>query len=257
MNKKFYAVANLLVIILVVVWNYYSNTAGINGNTVGELSREYNNLFTPASYAFSIWGLIFLALIALGIFMVKSAFDDNAEDGFINQIGVPLLIANIANGSWIWFWLNEYTGLSVLVMLTILISLLTIVVKLNMERWDAPQRIKRWVWMPISFYVGWISVATIANISAYLAKMGDWQEILSEPTWAAIMMVVAILVNLYMLKSRNMRNFTMIGAWALIAIAVRHWGTIPVLQWLGIAGVLLLLVANIFHRYFYLTIPSK
>ncbi len=246
--KKSYAIANLIVIIIVIIWNYISNSVGVNGNTVGDLSREYNNLFTPASYAFSIWGLIFIGLLAHSIFMVKSAFDKTAEDDFVAQIGSLLLIANIANGSWIWFWLSEYTGLSVLVMLTILFSLLTIVVRLKMELWNAPQRIRRWVWMPISFYAGWISVATIANISAFLAKM-EWQILFSETIWTVIMIAVATLVNLWMLKNRNMRIFTIVGVWALIAISMRHWGTIPILQWSALGGAILLVLANILHRH--------
>ncbi|MEZ4888350.1 MAG: hypothetical protein R3E32_26715 [Chitinophagales bacterium] len=248
--KKFYAITNLFITVFLIAWNYISNAVGINGNTISKLSAEYFNLFTPAGYAFSIWGLIFLSLLAHSIFQVKSVFDDKMPDDFVLQIGPWLIIANLANGAWLWFWLSEYTGFSVCIMLTILTALLTIVVRLNMERWDASKNIKRWVWIPISLYSGWIAVATIANISAYLAKI-EWQVVFSETVWTVIMIVIAALVNLWMLKFRNMRVFSGVGVWAITAIAVRHWSNIPTLQWTALACVVMLVVANILHHYTY------
>jgi len=232
--KKIYAILNLLVIILLIPWNYYINSVGVNGNSVADLSAKYFNLFTPAGYAFSIWGLIFLALLAHGIFQVKSVFSDDMPDDFVLGIGPLLLIANLGNAAWVWVWLSEYTTLSVGIMLTILISLLMIVIRLNMKRWDAPVSIRRWVWFPISLYSGWITVATIANISAYLAKM-EWQPIFSEIVWTVIMILIATLVNFLIIRARNMRVFAGVGVWALVAIAVRHWGNIPMLQWTALA----------------------
>lgn len=246
--KKTYALANLVVIIALIAWNYLANTMGINGNTVGSLSAEYENLFTPAGYAFSIWGLIFLGLLAHGIFQVKRVFLDKKNDEFVSQIGPWLIVANVANCLWVWVWLQEYTGLSVLVMLVILVSLITIIGRLNMERWDAPLPIIAWVWWPIDLYSGWIAVATIANIAAYLAKM-EWQALFSEVTWTVIMITAAVLVNLLMIYYRNMREFALVGVWALIAIAVRHWEAFPVLQWTALAGAAVLLIATAIHGY--------
>lgn len=246
--KKTYALANLLVILILIPWNYIANTAGINGNTARSLSDEYANLFTPAPYAFSIWGLIFLGLIAHGIFQVKRVFFDKKDDDFVTQIGPWLLIAVVGTGAWVWVWLSEYTGLSVLVMLLILISLIIIIGRLNMERWDAPLPIIFWVWWPVCLFSGWIAVATIANIAAWLAKTG-WQGPFSEITWTAIMIGVATLVNLLMIYYRNMREFALVGAWALVAIAARHWGAISVLQWTALAGAFLLLTAAGIHGY--------
>ena len=85
--KKTYALVNLIVIIGLIAWNYIANSAGINGNTIGSLSDQYVNLFTPAGYAFSIWGIIFLMLIAHGIYQIKKAWIDKSGDNFIAKIG--------------------------------------------------------------------------------------------------------------------------------------------------------------------------
>lgn len=245
---KTYALLNFLSIAGVIAWNYVANSIGIKGNTVGSLSAEYQNLFTPAGYAFAIWGLIFLALIAHGIYQIKKAFIDKENTAFIAQMGPYLIFANIGNALWLWCWLNEYTAASVLVMLFILVSLVMVIVKLNMERWDAPLSTIAWIWWPVCLYSGWISVATIANISAYLAKIG-WQALFSEVTWTIIMIAVATLLNLWMIYSRNMREFAGVGIWALVAIAVRHWEVIPSLQWTALIGAGILFIAITIHGY--------
>jgi hypothetical protein len=133
-------------------------------------------------------------------------------------------------------------------MLTILIALTKLIINLNMERWDAPFKVIRWIWWPIVSYAGWIAVATIANIAAYLAKI-EWQWLFSEETWAIIMILVATALNLFMLITRSMREFVVIGVWAIFAIAVRHWGEIASLQWTAIASVIVLIIAMNIHAY--------
>lgn len=246
--KKFYALTNLIIIIALIAWNYAANAIGINGNTIGSLSREYVNLFTPASYAFSIWGIIFLGLIAHGIYQVKKAFIDKSGDDFILQMGPWLIIANLANGAWVYFWLAELTGISVIMMLIILISLIIVIIRLNMEIWDAPLNVIAWIWWPICIYSGWIAVATIANFAAYLAKV-EWQFLFSEITWTIIMIVVAALLNIFMIITRNMREFAVVGVWALLAIAVRHKGDIPELQWTALISAIVVFIAISIHGY--------
>jgi hypothetical protein len=246
--KRFYALANLIVIIAVIVWNYAANALSIGGNTIGSLSREYENLFTPAGYAFAIWGPIYLGLLLHGIYQVKKVFLDRHDDGFVGQMGPWLIFANLANAGWVWFWLNEQTGLSVIWMIAVLVSLIMIIHRLNMERWDAPIRIIVWVWWPICIYSGWIAVATIANFAAWLSKIG-WQFILNDVTWTTIMIILAAMVNLFMIKTRNMREFAAVGIWALVAISIRHWDSIPLLQWTALVCALVLAVAISIHGY--------
>jgi hypothetical protein len=246
--KRFYALTNLTVIIALIAWNYAANALSIGGNTIGSLSREYENLFTPAGYAFSIWGPIYLGLLLHGMYQVKKVFLGRQDDGVVLQIGPWLILANLANAAWVWFWLNENTGLSVVLMIAVLVSLVLVILRLNMERWDAPVRIIVWVWWPICLYSGWIAVATIANIAAWLTKIG-WQFIFTDVTWTAIMIILAALINVFMIVARNMREFAVVGIWALVAISVRHWGSIPLLQWTAMVCALILFLAISIHGY--------
>jgi len=246
MMKKAYALVNTIIIVAVIFWNYWSNTGAIGGKTVGELSNQYANLFTPAGYAFAIWGLIFLGLIVLGFNQIKLAFSNDKNSETILQIGPWLSLANIGNAAWLYCWLMEFTGFSVLIMLFILFSLLQVILRLNMERWDAPLSIIAPVWWPICLYSGWIAVATIANVSAFLTKLG-WSGGLSEINWTIIMISVAGLLNLFMIYTRNMREFALVGVWAILAIAVRHWGELPTIEWTSLFWVGVLIVAIGIH----------
>lgn len=247
-SHKIYSIINLIVLLVIIFWNYWVGSKGLDGNTVGSLSAEYENLFTPAGYAFSIWGIIFISLFAQSIFFVSRAFSASKDSDFLSQVGPYLILANIGNGLWLYMWLMEYTGISVVVMLGILASLVIVILNTNMERWDAPRPTIFFLWWPIALYSGWIAVATIANISAYLAKAG-WDGGLSEITWTVIMIVIAVLLNLFMIATRNLREFASVGVWALIAIAVRHWESIPTLQWTALIGAVVLFIAISYHGY--------
>jgi hypothetical protein len=244
--KKTYALVNSAIVVAVIYWNYWANSGGLSGKTVGELSNEYANYFTPAGYAFAIWGLIFLGLIVLVVNQLRLAFKGGKHSESILQIGPWLSLANLGNATWLWFWLTEQTGASVLTMLFILVCLIQVILRLNMERWDAPISVISLVWWPICAYAGWIAVATIANVAAWLAKL-NWSGGLSEIQWTVVMISVAGILNLVMIYTRSMREFALVGVWALLAIAARHWGEITLLQWVSLFWAALLTVAVFAH----------
>lgn len=248
MIKKL-AIFNLLSVILVIGVNYISQSVRLNDLTIGEISAKYVNLFTPASYAFAIWGLIFLSLLVYAIFQVRRAFFSQKESTFIEQTGYWFVIANILNCSWVIAFVYDYTALSVLIMLGILFSLLKIVLNTNMERWDAPIEIIAFVWWPICLYSGWITVATIANISLYLTKMGWDGAFLSEEHWTIVMIIAATAINIAMIVYRNMREFAAVGIWSLLAIFVRHNGSLDAIAYSALFCSFILLAAIGIHGY--------
>ena len=242
--KKFYALANTLVIAGVIFWNYYSNTGAVNDKTVGSISDDLYNLFTPAGYAFAIWGLIFLSLLLFGIHQIRLAFFNGDHSDTIEQVGPWLLIANLGNAAWVYFWLTEQTGISVLVMLVILLALLKCVINLNMQLEPASLMKKAFVWWPIALYSGWITVATIANIAAYLAKM-NWEWLLNEAQWTLAMIAIAATLNLVVLYKRRMPVFAGVCVWALVAIALRHKEEYIALYYIALMWAVFLAIAII------------
>lgn len=227
MNKKALAIANTLALLVTVFLNYLSNTGIFNGNTMSSISARYDNLFTPAGYAFSIWGLIYIGLFGFIFYQwrIFAKKDSGEEEQVVSDISWWFVLSCIANCLWIVAWLYDYTGLSVIVMIVLLISLLSIIVNNAMEITSASVRKKMLVWLPFSLYTGWISVAIIANIAAYLTKIGWGGFGIPELSWTLIMIGIAGFIHLYMTWKRNMREFALVAAWALVAIAVANQQT--------------------------------
>ncbi|MBM1105555.1 tryptophan-rich sensory protein [Aurantibacter crassamenti] len=244
MQKKL-SILNLASVILVIVVNYISQAIRINETTIGEVSNKYYNLFTPAGYAFAIWGLVFTALIAYGIYQVRIAFYSEKSEKLINETGYWLIITNILNCVWVFVFAHEYTGLSVLVMLGILFSLIKIIMNTNMERETVSRSTYIFGWLPIGIYCGWIAVATIANISAYLSKLNFDGGFLSESNWTIIMIAIATSLNLIMILKRKMYEFATVGIWALFAIYMRHQNDHESIAHVALAGCAIILITII------------
>lgn len=214
--------ANTITLIFALVMNSLQGSQLFNGTTVGEVSAKYETLFTPAGYAFAIWGIIYLLLIAFVVFQWVATFKQK-ENNELKQTGLWFALGNLANGFWIVAWLNEKLGLSVLLILILLFSLIMLTIRLRLETWDAPVRIIAFVWWPICIYLGWIIVASVANISVFLVSI-DWQGgFISPQIWTIIMIVAATIIYLILIKTRNMREAAAVGIWALIATAVKQW----------------------------------
>ncbi|MFS4418409.1 tryptophan-rich sensory protein [Maribacter sp. 2307ULW6-5] len=247
--KKTLAILNLLSVLAVIAVNYVSQALRFNDTTIGDISQKYNNLFTPASYAFAIWGLIFLGLLAYGIFQVYRAFFTEETHDFMVQTGYWFVAANVLNALWVFAFVYEHTGLSVLIMLGILLSLIKVILNTNMERWHAPKKIIVFVWWPICLYAGWISVATIANISAYLTKLGWEGAPFSEEVWTIVMIVVATGLNLIVIHRRNMREFAAVGVWALFAIFIRHREAVEPVAYTALVGSVVIFAHMAWHGF--------
>lgn len=241
--KKRLSVLNLMSVITVIAVNYISQAIRINETTIGEVSNKYFNLFTPASYAFAIWGLIFIMLLAYGIYQVRIAFFSNKTSGFIEETGYWFIITNLLNCVWVFVFAFEYTGLSVFVMLGILFSLTKIILNTNMNKKPVSRSTYIFGWLPIGIYSGWIAVATIANISAYLAKLNWDGAFLSEAGWTITLIVIATLLYLSVIYTRNMKEFAAVGIWALLAIFIRHQNEYQSIAYTALAGCTLILIS--------------
>lgn len=251
MKTKRLALLNFLSVIFAIATSYYTQAFKLNGNTIGSLSKspDYQNFFTPAPYAFAIWGLIYLGLLMMTSYQLYQAFSKKADLIFLKQAQYWLIGANLLTSFWVIAWLYEYTGLSVIFMFLALISLLKIVMNTNMERWDAPLKTIALSWWPICFYAGWLTVASIANTAAYLHKLGFQDVLFSEKTWTLIMIVIATLINLAMIYYRNMREFAAVGIWALFAIYVKHQNVDETLAFTALICATLIGIATGFHAF--------
>jgi len=239
MNKYLLPFINSVTLAFTLWANYWANSGAMNGNTVGEISRQYNSLFTPAGYAFSIWGIIFLGLIALVINQwIQVAKSHEAE---VNRAGIWLAIVNVLNGIWTIVWISEMPGLSVVIMVLLLLSLTILVIRLDMEKWDAPMKIIAWTWWPIAIYYGWVVLATVANISAWLVSL-QWQFLFSDVTWTIVMILVAVVVYVFLIATRNLREAAVAGIWGLYGIVSKQMEANPNIAYTAIFALIILII---------------
>ena len=221
--KKILQISNGIALVSTIIINYLSNTGWINNTTIGEVSDQIDSLFTPAGYAFSIWGFIYLLLLGFVVYQGRSLFVKVRNDDFVLKTGWWFVISCLANSSWVLAWLYGYTGLSCILILLLLFSLIKIVRNNDMELYDEPISVIAFLWWPFVFYSGWVTVASITNVAAYLVKVG-WDGFgLSPVLWSIVMIVIATIINLIITWKRNMREFALVGAWALVAIAYANY----------------------------------
>lgn len=243
--KKLLQISNIIAFLIMIAVNYISNTGAINGETMASVSNEYRNLFTPAGYAFSIWGLIYLELASFVIFQVVS--ERGGE--IASKIGWWFVATCVLNIAWIFAWLNHFTGLSVILMAMLLFSLIAIIFKTRMELDDKSLPVIAFQWWPFSFYSGWITVALIANTAAYLTAI-DWNGWgLSGVSWTLVVIFVATVINLLITWTRNMREFALVGAWGLIAVGVANKDDQNIIFYTSIAAAVILLLSSGIHGY--------
>ncbi|MEJ2595051.1 MAG: hypothetical protein P8100_07980 [bacterium] len=239
---------NTLTLILTLIVNFLSGSGAIGGKTIGEVSAQNETLVTPAGYAFSIWGIIYLLLIA---YVSYQWYDwiRHKSDHELKKANVWFMLSNVFNSSWIYFWLNGYLGLSVIVMFMLLVSLIILTIRLRLETWDAPVRIIFFVWWPICIYLGWIIAASVANTAIYLKSI-PWEGFgIPENIWAVVMIIIAALIYIFLIFTRNLREAAGVGIWAFVAIAVKQKGTYPevVVTAVIMSVILFLLIA--YHGY--------
>ncbi len=241
-------IANTLTLSGTLLINYAAGTGSYAGKSVGEVSDQYPTLLTPASYAFSIWGLIYLLLTAFVVYQWVAWRKGRSEES-LQKAGPWFTLTNIANAGWISVWVNEALGLSVLIMFCLLACLVVLVKRLELEVWDAPLRIIVFVWWPVCIYLGWITVASITNVTVYLSSQGWLENVLSGEIWAVVMIIIACFIYLWLTYTRNLREAAMVGVWGLTAIAVNQWdASVPVGVAALIAAAILLIYAG-YHGY--------
>lgn len=225
--RKASIIGALLVVLAV---NGLANTLPLNGQTTGEISDRFEVFFVPAAYVFSIWGLIYLGLIAYAAYQARGS---SGRDPDIRGIDGLFVLSCAANVAWLFFWHYEVFWASVVAMLVLLGSLIAIYLRLDIGRRQVSTGRQWFVHVPFSIYLGWITVATIANITVFLDSLGWSGWGLSEPTWAAVMLVIATAIAAVMAFTRRDVAYLLVLVWAFIGIAVRFPGepTVSLTAW--------------------------
>lgn len=222
-KARWWALLNLLGTLTALTLNGLANGLPLNGYNTGQISDFYPNLFVPAGITFSIWGLIYLLMIGFTVHGLIAAFKKNENTGVkLIHAGPWYLISCLANASWIVAWHYQYITISLVVMGVLLFSLIR--VYLAMEKSPIPRTFpeKLTLKWPFSIYLGWITIATVANVTAWLVSFG-WEGFgLSEDVWLCVAILAAVLIaELFMLIKKD-AAFGWVIVWALVGIILKR-----------------------------------
>ncbi len=222
---------NAIGLVGVIAVNVLANALPIGGRSTGELSAALPNLFVPSGITFSIWGVIYLLLILfVGYTLIEAVRGRDAAQNVLPRIGPFFFLSCIANVGWIFAWHYLRFSMSLVWMAVLLLSLVAIYVRLEIglataggsSRGSPHPEERLFVHLPFSVYLGWISIATIANVTAVLVAY-DWGGFgLPDQTWAALMIAVGTALALVFLIVRSDVFYTLVVIWALIGILIRR-----------------------------------
>lgn len=223
MNKDTWRqIANILSLALALTVNILASALPLNGQNTGEISDRFQVFFVPAGYVFAIWGVIYIGWIAFAIYQALPA---QKESPRLRKLGYLFAISGLFNAAWLFCWHYNQFGLSVLVMLGLLGLLIASYLRLDVGRTPVGTAEKWSVDVPFSTYLGWISVATIANVTDWLYFV-NWNGFgIAPEIWAVIMLLVASLVGVVMALTRRDSAYLFVFAWSFVGIAVKQAAT--------------------------------
>jgi hypothetical protein len=204
--------------IAMMVMNFLANSLPINNRGTGEISNAYPNLFAPAGPAFSIWGLIYLLL---GIYVIyQFVKKDQKTEEIIQKINPFFIATSLANISWIFAWHYDYIAISVAIMAVLLILLIKIADIIRLGNFTTIEKVS--IWAPFSIYFGWITVASIANITIFLVSIG-WNGFgLADFVWTSIILLVGALIGILRMNKDKNIAYGLVLVWAYSWILFKH-----------------------------------
>lgn len=233
-------ILNIVTLVIMITVNALASILPINGMDTGQISDMIPSLFTPAGYVFSIWGVIYLSLIGFTVYQALPAQRDNLR---LNKIGWWFLISNLFNSAWIFAWHYLQFGLSLVIMLGLLVSLLIVYTRAGIGTSKAKDwKEKLLVDVPFGIYLGWISVATIANVATVLIDI-EWNGFgIAPEIWTVIVLAVGTALGIAMILRRREIAYPLVIVWAFIGIINARPEVLPVAVVAGIGAGIVFLV---------------
>ena len=232
--------SNIVAFVLTIIVNSLAgSTKLIGGVTTAQISDANPTLITPAGYVFSIWGIIY---VLLGVFVVYQALPSQKGKEYSKKIGWLFVLSSIINIAWLFLWQYNFLSLSVVLIFLLLITLILIYTRLGIGKTNAKLSEKLTTQLPFSVYLGWITIASIANVSVTLVSIG-WDGFgIGVETWATLIVIVALAITLLVLATRKDIGYGLVIVWALIGIAVKQSGNQNILTLLE-ASIIIVIIA--------------
>ena len=252
-------ILNFLFFLAMVFVNFLANFLPINGKNTGEVSAQYPNLFVPAPLTFAIWSVIYLLLFAFCIYQMTSLFKSKIDPyvgEVVRRINIAFILTCIINICWIVAWHYDFIVVSVILMLLLLSRLIYIDTQIRVLEPHLTNAQNFVVKAPFGLYLGWICIATIANITALLVSYG-WRGFgMSEESWTSMMVLVGSLIGIVAILRFNNFYIGLAVIWALSGIIVErkndsvYYEYIVLSAWAGIIMVAISVFIELFRGTF-------
>jgi hypothetical protein len=250
--------SNAVSTVLMFVINMLASVGLINNTTPGALSDRLPNLFVPSGLTFSIWGVIYVLLFLFVAYQMRGSASRDVEDSsYLGKIGWFFVASNVFNLAWIFAWHYELVALSLVFMILLFVSLLAIYLRLEIgdPRKTISLKKKLFYQVPFSVYLGWITVATIANVTAFLVSIGIEPYNGLAVVLTVVVMIVAALIAALVLWTRRDIAYSLVIVWALVGIVVKRLDpsyfvelTVATSAGIGAAVILIVLAALVLLR---------
>jgi hypothetical protein len=219
-KRQLFKIGAAISYVAMIVINGLANGLPLNNRTTGEISEAYPNLFTPAGVTFSIWGFIYLLLAIYIIVQFIPIGKKLVKEDFFTKLNPYFIVTSVLNISWIFAWHYDLIGLSLVIMLALLVSLIKIADVLRVEKFSNIEKIV--VRLPYSIYFGWITVATIANVTVFLVSLNWGGFGLSSQLWLVAILLISAGIGIWRMKRDNNIPYGMVFIWAYLGILIKH-----------------------------------
>jgi len=250
-NPAVLQMVNAAAIVVTILSNSLVNILPLNGVTTAMVSDSYPNLFTPPGYVFAIWGVIY---VLLALFMVYQSRASQRKEEYLGEIGFLYLLGAAANILWLIAFHYSYGNPSLFIftpfpITALLVILLLTYVRLGVGVKKVPAGQKLAVHTPVSVYLGWVSLATIANIASVINVLSPSIPPDTQALGTAAVILIALAITLLMLVKRRDFAYSLVVVWASIGIALKQ-ASIPIVYWTallaagGIAATMVLMLVK-------------
>ena len=243
-NDKTRQVLTLLFILGMIAMTIIAQVSDLGGKPIDESSNDSYTLLNPAPYAFSIWGLIYLALLGFGIYQ---ALPSQRENPRFRNASSWVIINAIANMMWYpaayWqTWNNVIANLLILIML---FSLVGINRALQNRQTTVPAAENWLARMPFAIYFGWITVATPVSIASFLVYNGWNGGGVPADIWAVTILIASLVIACIAFWRVTNFAYLIVIAWGFIAIAIAQQSISATVYWASLVGAVIAIVVGI------------
>ncbi|MGG3915220.1 TspO/MBR family protein [Rossellomorea vietnamensis] len=232
-------ILNILAFALVIVMNTLAVTLPLNNQSTSEISDRLDIMITPAGYVFSIWSLIYLLL---AIWIIRQFPKARRELPLYQETSGLFVLSCLLNSAWILAWHYNYFLVSVFIMLGLLITLIALYKRIKST---GPALLDS---APFSIYLGWISIATIVNITYYLTDIG-WNGFgISELVWAYLGLIVPTVLAFWFRISQHDLLYPLVFVWAFIGIGVKNMAEHSTYSYTAYALAVIILIFDLVYK---------